>query len=284
MGKQIESTGPVVMVRGAGEQASGIGWVLTKVGYRVVMTEVDQPLMVRWPVSFGTAVAEGRWQVEGIWAQRITAPAESTELWRKGKIPVIVDPGLTRLQEFRPAVLIDAILAKRNIGTIRTMAGLVIGLGPGFCAGTDVDAVIETNRGHNLGRLIYCGAAEPNTGIPGEVHGHTTGRVLYAPVNGRFAASAEIGDEVKAGQALGRMTGPDGNLPVYATIDGVVRGLIRTGTEVGANVKIGDIDPRNCKELCWTISDKARAIGTAALMAIMENRVIPGNSSSCKPE
>ncbi|HZW83407.1 MAG TPA: selenium-dependent molybdenum cofactor biosynthesis protein YqeB [Candidatus Deferrimicrobium sp.] len=264
--------GPVVLIRGAGEQATGVAWALSKAGYRVVMTEVAQPLMVRWPVCFGTAIPEKRWEVEGISAERIINPRECQGLWQKGEIPVIVDPELDYIQDFSPAVVVDAILAKRNTGTRREMAGLVIGLGPGFTAGTDVDLVVETNRGHDLGRLIYSGSAEPNTGIPGEIAGYSTQRVLYAGLDGRFSAGINIGEHVKAGEFLGNISGRHCNEDVLAPMDGMLRGLIRTGTLVETGMKIGDIDPRNQKSMCWSISDKARALGTAVLLGILEKK------------
>lgn len=258
--------GPVVLVRGAGELATGVAWVLARVGYRVILTEVAQPLMVRWPVCFGTAVGEGQWEVEDVKARLVSGQVDFSPIWAAGEIPLIVDPELQRLEEIKPDILIDAIMAKRNLGTQRGMAALTIGLGPGFNAGHDVDIVIETNRGHNLARLIYSGPAEPNTGVPGEIGGATAERVIYSPKTGVFKAYRKIGEQVTAGDLLGEIE----ETKVTASITGVLRGLLQEGTYIKENVKTGDIDPRGQREYCWTISEKARSIGMAALLAVRE--------------
>ncbi|MFZ3131322.1 MAG: selenium-dependent molybdenum cofactor biosynthesis protein YqeB [Desulfosporosinus sp.] len=270
MKNQLVMNGPVVLVRGAGEQASGVGWVLAKAGFRVVMTEVAKPLMVRWPVCFGTAVPEGRWQVEGVPASRVDDLQECEAAWRAGEIPVLVDPELKSLFWLKPLVLVDAILAKRNLGTKRSMALRTFGLGPGFMAGVDVDVVVETNRGHHLGRLIYEGAAQPNTGIPGEVAGLTRERVLYSTKAGIFRAKRTIGEQVSAGDSLGEID--DGVQPeeVFSPCTGVLRGLLRTDTPIAGYVKIGDVDPRGHEDYCWTITEKARSLGGAVLLGILE--------------
>jgi len=263
-------TGSIVLVRGAGEQASGVGWALAKAGFRVLMTEVEQPLMVRWPVSFGTAVEEGKWSVEGLVARRVSSPEECPNVWGNGEIPILIDPDLNVLDLWQPEVLVDAILAKRNLGTQRQMAPLTIGLGPGFTAGEDVHLVIETNRGHDLGRIIASGTAEPNTGIPGNIAGYSRERVIYSPQAGVFRAQRQIGEKVAAGDVLGTIEGL--NTPVLSPLDGVLRGLLRSGVRVGQQVKVGDIDPRGKVEYCWTISEKARAIGAAVVLSILEQR------------
>ncbi len=265
----------IVLIRGAGEQATGVGWALHKAGFQVVMTEIANPLMVRWPVSFGTAIVEGAWQVEGIEALRVEAPDECDSVWKAGKLPVLVDPTLDCLLQLKPDVLVDAIIAKRNLGTTKEMAPFTVGMGPGFCAGKDVHCVVETNRGHNLGRLITSGCAEPNTGVPGETQGFTRERVLYAPVPGIFEAKCRIGEVVEVGEVLGEIHQGQGreSAPVHATLHGMLRGLLRSGTliEIGQNkVKAGDIDPRIKEEYCWTISDKARMLGASVLLGILE--------------
>lgn len=263
--------GPAILIRGAGELATGVGWTLAKAGRRVIMTEVSQPLMVRWPVCFGTAVADGQWEVEGIEARLIAEAGECSGLWELGVIPVLVDPELHALSELKPEVVIDAIMAKRNLGTDKEMAPLTIGLGPGFCAGDDVDLVIETKRGHNLARLIYKGMAEPDTGIPGEIGGVAAERVVYSPIAGVFTPSQKIGTAVRAGEVLGVIRGENGDLAeVKAGISGMLRGLLRSGTYVKEKVKTGDIDPRGQDSYCYSISEKARAIGAAALLAVLE--------------
>ncbi|MHB1654196.1 MAG: selenium-dependent molybdenum cofactor biosynthesis protein YqeB [Desulfitobacteriaceae bacterium] len=258
----------IVLVRGAGELASGIGWTLAQAGYRVVMTEVAQPLMVRWPVCFGTAVAEKSWSVEQIQALLVNGAEDCEKIWHEGAIPLIIDPELQQLREIHPEIIVDAIMAKRNIGTTRSMAPLTIGLGPGFLAGDDVDWVIETQRGHNLARLISSGTAEPNTGVPGTIGGVGRERVVYTTGAGFFHALKEIGDEVFAGEVLGEIRGAEGLNKVTAGIHGVLRGLLRDGTWIKKDIKCADIDPRGQNDYCWTISEKARAIGGAALLAV----------------
>lgn len=274
MKNKLVMNGPVVLIRGAGEQASGVGWVLARTGFRVVMTEVAVPLMVRWPVCFGTAVPEGRWQVEGVRACCIADPKEAGAAWQVGEIPILVDPRLEGLSLLKPMVLVDAIMAKRNTGTSKNMALKTFGLGPGFTAGVDVDVVVETNRGHNLARLIYSGQAQPNTGIPGEVAGIAKERVLYSPKAGIFRAKRAIGDQVSRGDCLGEID--DGIKPeqIVASCNGVIRGLLRTNTPVAGRVKIGDVDPRGQKEYCWTITEKARALGGAVLQGILESGLL----------
>ncbi len=269
---QLES--PVILIRGAGELATGVAWTLASAGYRIIMTEVAQPLMVRWPVCFGSAVSDGIWEVEGIQAERVDNLQEIGPVWENGRVPVLVDPLMEKIgdlpADLRPSILIDAIMAKRNIGTQRNQARLTIGLGPGFTAGEDVDLVVETNRGHNLGRLIYSGPAEPNTGIPGEIGGVSAERVVYSLQSGSIRVKRKIGDYVEAGDSLGEIIIEGGSYEVEATISGVLRGLLREGTFIQERVKIGDIDPRGKREYCWTISEKARTIGTALLLAVVK--------------
>lgn len=273
MTNKLVMKGPVVLVRGAGEQATGVGWVLAKAGFRVVMTEVAEPLMVRWPVCFGTAVSEGRWKVEGVTSSRVDDLKGCEAAWRVGEIPVLVDPELAGLSVLNPLILVDAIMAKRNLGTKRSMAPQTFGLGPGFTAGEDVDVVVETNRGHNLGRLIYEGAAQPNTGIPGEVAGVSRERVIYSPKAGMFRAKRSIGEQVLVGDCLGEIDDGVRAEEVFATCNGVLRGLLRTATPVAEHVKIGDVDPRGHEEYCWTITEKARALGGAVLLGILEGGI-----------
>lgn len=274
MKKNRDMIGPVVLVRGAGEQASGVGWTLAKAGFRVILTEVAKPLMVRWPVCFGTAVPEGRCQVDGISARRVLNLQECEMAWQVGEIPVLVDPNLEKLPELKPSILVDAILAKRNLGTKREMADLTIGLGPGFTAEIDVDVVIETNRGHYLGQLIYSGTAQANTGIPGVIEGIGKERVVYSPRAGIFRAKREIGETIEAGDCLGEIDDGVVKEEVFSSIKGVIRGLLRTDTPIEAFVKLGDIDPRGREEYCWTISEKARSIGSAVLLGIMSSNLL----------
>ncbi len=254
-----------VLVRGAGEMASGIAHRLFRSHLRVALTEVPEPLAVRRKVSFCEAVWDGRTEVEGVEARRVEAAAEFDAVLDAGAIPVVVDPELECLEAWQPQVLIDATIAKRNLGTHRDMADLVIGFGPGFRAGHDVDVVVETNRGHDLGRLIFEGEAQPNTGVPGATLGYTTERVLRAPCDGVFEPTVDIGDPVEPDQVVARVAGRE----VRARIGGVVRGLLRPGLRVWKGVKAGDIDPRGDRRYCFTISEKARALGGSALEAIL---------------
>jgi xanthine dehydrogenase accessory factor len=230
------------------------------------MTEMSNPQAVRREVAFSEVIFDKKKEVEGITAKLVESPEHIQEVWKEGKIPILIDPE-ARVKEFlKPEVLIDATLAKRNLGTEITDALLVVGLGPGFSAGNDVHLVIETNRGHNLGRIIANGEAEPNTGIPGHVAGYTEERVIRAPKEGKFKALKMIGDDVKANENVGMV----GNVEVRSKIAGVIRGLLRDETEVWKGMKLGDVDPRGNKAHCYTISDKARTISGGVLQTILE--------------
>lgn len=254
-----------VLVRGAGEMASGIAHRLFESHLLVAMTEVSHPLAVRRRVSFCEAVWDGTCEVEGLTGRRVDSPGELDEVLAGGELPVLVDPGLACLDAWQPHAVLDAVLAKRNLGTHRDMAELVVGFGPGFNAGEDVDVVVETNRGHDLGRLIFRGGAEPNTGVPGNTAGYSVERVLRCPADGVFEGLAEIGDLVDAGQLVARV----GSQELRTRIGGVLRGLLRTGVPVHSGLKAGDVDPRGVRENCFTISEKARALGGSALEALL---------------
>jgi xanthine dehydrogenase accessory factor len=245
--------------------ATGVVHRLVRSGFRVCITEIPAPLAVRREVAFGEAIFDGQKEVEGIVARRVADEKEVRGAWEEGMIPLLVDPECKIREVLKPQVLVDAIMAKRNVGTRMGDAPLVIGLGPGFCAGKDVHLVVETNRGHNLGRVIEEGEAEPNSGIPGEIGGYTWERVLRAPGSGRLLGSKKIGDPVKKGEGVARVEGA----VVEAGIDGVLRGILRDGLSVHQGMKVGDIDPRGIRAHCFTISDKARAIGGGVLEAIL---------------
>jgi xanthine dehydrogenase accessory factor len=256
----------IVLIRGAGEMATGVAHRLWRSHFRVCLLEIEQPLAVRREVSFCEAVYAGEKEVEGVRAVLVSLPREIPPAWGVGKVPVLIDPdGKETRQYLKPDVVIDAILAKRNQGTRLTHAPLVIGLGPGFSAGKDVHAVIETNRGHNLGKVIWDGSAEPDTGVPGEIGGYSVERVLRTLKSGTFRPQKSIGDPVGKGEVVAVVD----DYPVVAAIDGMVRGLLREGIEVQTGTKVGDIDPRGKKELCSLISEKARAIGGGVLEAIL---------------
>jgi xanthine dehydrogenase accessory factor len=256
----------IICIKGAGEMASAVAWRLYMANLRrMFMLEIANPLAVRREVSFCEAVHDGQKDVEGVNAVLAANPDEIQRCWENDEIAVVADPQWKSLKKLKPDVVVDSILAKKNLGTNRSEADLVIGLGPGFSAGDDVNLVIETNRGHNLGKIIITGAAEPNTGIPGSIQGFTAERVLRAPTGGIFQAQKRIGDPVKTDDIIGLVEGAE----VKAGIDGVLRGLIRTDSNVSRGLKLGDIDPRGEASFCYTISDKARAISGSVLEAIL---------------
>jgi len=258
----------IIAVKGAGEMASAVAWRLYMSNFKkILMLETDYPLAVRREVSFCEAVHDGEKEVEKVRAVRVQTPDEIEPCWRKKKIAVVVDPQWRTLKAIQPEVIVDAVLAKKNLGTHMYEAPLVIGLGPGFYAGKDVHLVIETNRGHNLGLIITSGEAEPNTGTPGAIGGFTEERVLRAPVDGEFKSVRNIGDRVNKNEIVGSVAGVE----VRSRIDGVLRGLIRSNSQVVQGLKIGDIDPRGEASYCFTISDKARAISGSVLEAILRS-------------
>jgi xanthine dehydrogenase accessory factor len=256
----------VVLIRGAGEVASGVAHRLHRSHFKICMLEIPHPIAVRREVSFCDAVYNGEKEVEGVRAKFISTQEEISSVWKKEKIPILVDPDSQETLHFlKPDVLIDAIMAKRNLGIQINDAPLIIGLGPGFTAGTDVHVVIETNRGHNLGKVILNGAAESDTGVPGEIGGYAVERVLRTMKKGIFHPHKSIGERVNKGSVVAVVD----DFPVIARISGVVRGLLVEGIEAKKGMKVGDIDPRGKKEHCFTISDKTRAIGGGVLEAIL---------------
>jgi len=259
---------PVVLIKGAGEMASACAWRLHRANIqRICMTELAMPLCVRRHVTFCPALEEGSAAVEGVEALAAASTSAIEAAWAQAKIAVVEAETWTRNTEIKPDIIVDAILAKRNTGTSIDDAPLVVALGPGFEAGRDCHMVIETDRGHDLGRIITRGAAAPNTGIPGTIAGISVERVVRAPAAGVFHALRAIGDVVEAGDVLGNVEGAE----VVAGVAGVVRGLIRDGTRVNAGLKLGDVDPRANREHCATISDKARAIAGSVLEAVMRS-------------
>jgi len=255
----------IVVVRGAGDLGSSVGVCLHSVGFLVVMTETDRPLAVRRSVSFSDAVYDGETSVEGVRAVRAGTLSEIQDVLDGDDIALVVDPDARIAPNLKPLAIIDAIMAKRNLGTHLNDAPIVIALGPGFTAGRDVHAVIETQRSHDLGRIIWEGPAQPDTGIPAPVLGHAADRVLRAPAGGIIHWNNQIGDLVQEDQVLGHV----GDQPVLAPFVGALRGAIRDGLQVSAGTKIGDVDPRNDAVACFTISDKARAIAGSTLQALL---------------
>lgn len=254
-----------ILLRGGGDLATGVAYRLHKAGFPVIVTELPHPLVVRRRVSLATAVLEGEITVEDLRGVRVGSPDEARIVARTGIIPVLIAPDIPADFLNSSLILIDARMAKRNIDTAIDQAPLVIALGPGFTAGIDCHAVIETNRGHRLGRVIWNGAAEANTGTPGLVAGKGAERVLRAPRDGVATWQVDIGDQVRQGDIIGDIN----DQSIVAPFDGIVRGLIAPGTAVRAGLKIGDLDARNNIEHCFTISDKALAIGGGVLEAVL---------------
>ena len=271
----------LIVGRGAGDLATGTIHRLKKAGFRLLVLEAEHPAAIRRQVALSEAVYAGSARVEDVEAVRMDVDLaekknrkelleqEMERVWKKDGVPVLVDPAGLSIAALRPAVVVDAILAKKNLGTTKEMAPLVIALGPGFTAGEDVDVVIETKRGHNLGRVIRSGSAVPNTGIPGIIGGYGKERVMHAQAEGILRNAASIGDIVEARAVIAEIETENGTVPVEASLSGLLRGLIRDGYPVTKGFKIADIDPRK-EELqnCFTISDKARCIAGSVLEVI----------------
>jgi xanthine dehydrogenase accessory factor len=255
----------LALIRGAGDIASGIALRLWHSGFDVVMTDIERPTCIRRTVAFCEAIVKGRADVEDVSAQRAENLTHARELLKRDILPVFADPECLCRYELHPDILIDAILAKRNLGTRITDAPIVIAVGPGFTAGVDCHAVVETMRGHTLGRVCYQGTALPNTNIPGRIGGFAGERVLRAPADGVFKGIRQIGDTVEAGDVVGTV----GDEPMLCTIGGVLRGLLADGTAVHKGMKAGDVDPRGDKSYCYTVSDKALAVAGGVLEAAL---------------
>lgn len=302
---QIIKKNLLIICRGAGDLATGIIHRLHRAGHRVIALETDYPAAIRRQVSFCEAVYDGSAAVEGVTARLVPALADAetdtetcsgindtpaahiaSEKWdssvikavlEAGEVPLLIDPKGESIELLRPDVVVDAIIAKKNLGTTINMAPLVIGIGPGFTAGQDVHLVIESMRGHNLARIITDGMAQPNTGVPGNIAGFTSERVIHAPAAGYIHDVRKIGDIVQKGDEIARIY-PDKEsydnalseyVPVNATITGIIRGLIREGYYFREGFKIADIDPRESELTnCFTISDKARSIAGSVLEAV----------------
>jgi xanthine dehydrogenase accessory factor len=264
----------LILIKGAGDLATGIAYRLYQSGFGVVMTETAQPTAVRCAVSFSQAVYRDEATVGGVTAKLAESPQQALEFIRGGFVAVLIDPECAAIQILKPDGVVDAILAKRNLDTSISDAPAVIGVGPGFTAGLDCHAAVETQRGHDLGRVLYSGSPAPNTGIPGEIGGHSADRLLRAPADGVFTPAAAIGDVVKAGQ----VTGYAGGLPMEAKISGVLRGLLPEGTPVHKGMKSGDGDPRCQVSHCFSVSDKSLAVGGGVLEALLHRLVTEGGS------
>lgn len=269
----------LIICRGGGDLATGIVHRLFRAGFPVLVLETDSPAAIRRQVSFSEAVYDGTATVEGVTAERIASAnrAAVNHVLEEGRVPLLVDPEGSSIPLLKPDIVVDAIIAKKNLGTAKEMAPLVIGVGPGFTAGEDVDLVVESMRGHNLARIFTAGSALPNTGIPGNIGGFTKERVLHAEAAGYMKNIRQIGDIVEKGEEIARIyekmtedgTFSGSYVSVEASISGIIRGLIREGYHFQKGFKIADIDPRESELAnCFTISDKARSIGGSVLEAV----------------
>ena len=262
----------LIIVRGGGDIATGTIYKLKKCGFSVLILEIAHPSAIRRNVAFSEAVYEDHSKVEDMECFLAKDEDEAEHFLKEDKLTMLIDPKGNCLKRFKPVVVVDAILAKKNLGTTREMADLTVGLGPGFVAGEDVDYVVETMRGHNLARIITKGAAMPNTGVPGIIGGFGKERVLHAPAAGEIHCISKIADIVEKDQVLAWI----GDTPVRASLTGVLRGMIRDGFTVPKGMKIADIDPRKeQKKNCFTISDKARCIAGSVLEILLSEGVMP---------
>lgn len=255
----------LVVIRGAGDIATGIALRLFRSGIKIVMTDLPQPTSIRRTVCFSEAIRHGSATVEGVEAVLAKDAAEAKTLAESGRVAVLADPQADCVRELKPDALVDAILAKKNLGTRITDAPVVVAVGPGFTAGADCHAAVETMRGHTLGRVLYEGSPLPNTGVPGVIAGYAAERVLRAPAAGVFEPKLEIGAQVKKGDVAAVVDGK----PILCSIDGCLRGLMQEGAVVFEGMKCGDVDPRGIPDNCTTASDKAIAVGGGVLEAIL---------------
>lgn len=255
----------VVVIRGGGDIATGIAYRLHRCGFKVLVLEIEKPLVVRVKVAFAQALIDGEIVVEEVKAVKAQNIDDIHNIWNSGDVPVIVDSDCQILNEIKPIALVDATLAKKNLGTHKGMVPITIGVGPGFEAKKDVDAVVETLRGNTMGRVIYDGKPIEDTKVPGKILGYGYERVLRAPCDGIIRNVKKIGDIVNRGDEIAFVN----NLSVKAEIDGVLRGLITNGMKVSDGLKVGDVDPTKKVENCYIISDKARAVGGGVVEAIL---------------
>ena len=267
----------LIIVRGGGDLATGTIYKLYQCGFPVLVLEVPRPSAIRRNAAFSEAVYEGKQTVEDVSCYLAESIADAERLLTEGKLTMLVDPKGEAITWLKPLAVVDAILAKKNLGTNRSMAPITVALGPGFEAGCDVDAVVETQRGHNLGRVLWQGKAAPNTGIPGIIGGYGKERVIYSPAAGILRNVCRITDTVKKGQIIAVIETDTEKIPVIATLDGLLRGLIRDGYPVSKGFKIADIDPR-IEEYnnCFTISDKSRCIAGGVVEAILYRKGVLG--------
>jgi len=255
----------MILIKGAGDLATGVAHRLKKCGFNIVMTEISKPTMVRRTVAFSQAVYDKEVEVEGIKAVLASEKKDIYSIIEDGNIAILIDEEAKIVDEIKPDIIIDAIIAKKNLGTNINDGKIVIALGPGFTAGCDCHCVVETKRGHYLGKTIYSGSAIPNTGVPGAIGGYTKERIIRATDDGKISPVASIGDYVEKGDIVAYVN----ETPIFAEINGIVRGMLQKDIKVFKGMKSGDIDPRCEKDHCFTISDKARSIGGGVLEAIL---------------
>ena len=261
----------LIIVRGGGDLATGTIYKLKKSGFPVLILEVKNPSAIRRNVAFSEAIYQGQQTVEDMTCFRADSLQQAENFLQEDKLTILVDPKGEAIAKLKPLAVVDAIIAKRNLGTVKTMAPITVALGPGFVAGEDVDAVVETKRGHNLGRVIWSGNAAPNTGVPGLIGGFGKERVMHSPAQGILKNVKKITDTVTKGEVIAMIETGSDMVPVEASLDGILRGLIRDGYPVTKGFKIADIDPRSEEyENCFTISDKARCIAGGVLEAILQ--------------
>ena len=261
----------LIIVRGGGDLATGTIYKLKKSGFPVLILEVENPSAIRRNVAFSEAIYQGQQTVEDMTCFLADSLQQAEDFLQEGKLTILVDPKGEAITSLKPLAVVDAIIAKRNLGTAKTMAPITVALGPGFVAGEDVDAVIETKRGHNLGRVIWSGSAAPNTGVPGLIGGFGKERVMHSPAQGILKNVKKITDTVTKGDVIAVIETDSAVVPVEASLDGILRGLIRDGYPVTKGFKIADIDPRSEEyNNCFTISDKARCIAGGVLEAILQ--------------
>lgn len=261
----------LIVVRGGGDLATGTIYKLRKCGFPVLVLETEAPSAIRRNVAFSEAVYQGSQQVEDMTCRLANSLEQARQWLDENQLVLLVDPAGEAIARLKPMAVVDAILAKKNLGTHREMAPITVALGPGFTAGVDVDAVVETKRGHNLGRVLWQGTAAPNTGIPGVIAGYGKERVIHSPAEGILRNVCKITDTVRRGQVIAAVETAAGTVPVEATLDGLLRGLIRDGYPVTKGFKIADIDPRVEEyQNCFTISDKARCIAGGVLEAVIQ--------------
>lgn len=269
----------LVIIRGGGDLGTGVAYKLFNSNFNIVILEIANPITVRRKVAFSEAVYERKVTIEGVEAILVHEVHEIYNNIKHKKISVMIDEEAKIVNKLKPIALVDAIVAKKNFGTNRSLAPITIALGPGFVAGVDVDVVIETHRGENLGKIIYKGTTSANTGQPASVMGFKRERVLWAPVSGNIAVIKNIGQIVEKEEAVAEINGVE----IKSKIAGFLRGMVRSGIYLREGLKVGDIDPRVDRlDLCYKLSDKACKLGESVLDAINKLKIRYNNQINCE--